>query len=306
MNRLIWDIETSPNVVLSWRTGYKINIDHDNILHERAIICIGYKWHGEKTVHSLQWDKEQSDRDLVLKFAEIAGEADELVAHNGDGFDLPWLRTRALLHGVRTDPFAKTIDTLQWARRKFLFNSNRLDYIAKFLGFGGKIKTEFGLWKDVVLRKDAAALKRMVTYCERDVELLEKVYDRLADHVPCKTHAAVLAGGDKWHCPHCGGKNVAVDRKRVTAGGVVQWVMYCHADKRKYLISDKAHSAFIAYQNDKLKRRKWTSEEMAVAAKLWREGRSVGEIAKTVNRTTSSVNKVMDRNRQIFRAKAKL
>ena len=32
IKRLFWDIETSPNVVLSWRIGYKINLDHDNIL----------------------------------------------------------------------------------------------------------------------------------------------------------------------------------------------------------------------------------------------------------------------------------
>lgn len=295
MKRLIWDIETSPNVVLSWRTGYKINIDHDNILHERAIICIGYKWHGKKGVHSLQWDKNQSDRELVLKFAEIANEADELVAHNGDCFDLPWLRTRALLHGVRTDPFAKTIDTLQWARRKFLFNSNRLDYIARFLGFGGKIKTEFGLWKDVVLRKDAAALKRMVDYCKRDVELLEKVYDRLADHVPAKTHIAVLAGGDKWHCPHCGGKNVSVDRRRVTATGITQWRFVCNDDKRVYLVSDKAHSQYLAYKADKNGKRIWTAEESATAQKLRKSGLNSAQIAKQMGRTTNSVQNHLSR-----------
>lgn len=253
MRRLYYDLETSPNVVLSWRVGRKISIDHDNILHERAIICIGYKWEGERKVSALHWDEHQNDREMVRRFSEIAAEADELVAHNGDSFDMPWLRTRALLHGIRTDPFAKTIDTLQWARRKFYFNSNRLDYIARFLGLGGKIKTEFGLWKDVVLRKDRAALRRMVDYCKRDVALLEQVYRRLADHVPAKSHAGVMAGGDSWTCPHCGGTNVTMQKKRTTARGVVQYQMQCSDDGRYYSISSKGHSDYLAAKKKEAK-----------------------------------------------------
>src|SRR6056297_181468 len=49
--RLYFDIETSPNVTLTWRTGYKLNIPHDNIMEERAIICICYKWEGSDEVY---------------------------------------------------------------------------------------------------------------------------------------------------------------------------------------------------------------------------------------------------------------
>ena len=65
--------------------------------------------------------------------------------------------------------------TLKLSRSKFKFNSNKLDYIAKYLGMGEKIKTEFGLWKDIVLNKDKDAMAKMVKYCQQDVRLLEKV-----------------------------------------------------------------------------------------------------------------------------------
>jgi hypothetical protein len=38
-------------------------------------------------------------------------------------------------------PSPKTIDTLKWARKYFNFNSNKLDYIAKYLGVGQKMDT---------------------------------------------------------------------------------------------------------------------------------------------------------------------
>jgi len=246
LRRLFWDIETSPNIVLSWRTGYKINIDHDNILHERAIICIGYKWEGEAKVHALTWDKNQNDRAMLEEFLKVAAGADELVAHNGDNFDLPWVKARCVHHGLRTFPDYKTVDTLQWARRRFLFNSNRLDYLGEFLGVGGKIKAEFGLWKAVVLKRDEDALQRMVRYCKRDVAMLEKVYAKLAPHVSHKTHAGVLAGKDKWSCPACASLEVFVQRGvRVTADGTKRYGMQCKKCHRSFRISETAHGHFL-------------------------------------------------------------
>ena len=43
IKRLFFDIETSPNIVYSWRTGYNLTITTENIITERAIICISYK-----------------------------------------------------------------------------------------------------------------------------------------------------------------------------------------------------------------------------------------------------------------------
>lgn len=72
LRRLFWDIETSPNVVLSFRIGYNLNLGHHSIVRERAIICICWKWEGEKKIHSLQWDKHQNDRDMVIAFMKVA------------------------------------------------------------------------------------------------------------------------------------------------------------------------------------------------------------------------------------------
>lgn len=232
IKRLFWDIETSPNVVYSWRVGYKINIDHDNIVKERAIVCIGYKWQGEREVHSLEWNKG-NDKQLLEKFIPILESADESVAHYGDRFDLPWVRARAAFHGIPVDAYLKTIDTKAQSAKNFYFNSNRLDYLGHFLGVGRKIKTDFDLWKDV-MAGDKAALDRMVRYCKQDVRLLEQVYLRLESYNKPKTHVGVLAGGARDSCPGCGSEKTQRRGYRVTALGARSQIMSCRGCGRNF------------------------------------------------------------------------
>lgn len=218
--RLFFDIETSPNIGLFWEAGYKKNIDYSNIIKERAIICICYKWEDDKEVNEVHWDSKQCDKTLLQKFIKVANQADELIGHNGDRFDLAWIRTRCLYHRIDMFPKYVTIDTLKVARSSFKFNSNKLNYIADYLGIGQKIKTEFGMWKDIVLNKDKKAMDKMIVYCKKDVILLEKVFKELNNHIAAKTHYGVKFGGERGNCPECGSDNVLRGRKMVTASGV--------------------------------------------------------------------------------------
>jgi len=226
MRVLIYDIETSPNIGWFWRAGYKLNISPENITKERAIICVSYKWLGEDQVYNLAWDKDQCDRFLIQQFIEVMNEADVLVAHNGDRFDLKWIKTRALKHGLTNMLIDyASVDTLKLAKKKFNFNSNRLDYIAKYLGFEGKIKTSIGLWTDIVFKKDAQALKDMITYCDEDVRQLENVYNALVNWEKPKGHLGVLQGKTKQTSPVTGGVNLKLIKVITTNRGTVKMVV---------------------------------------------------------------------------------
>jgi predicted PolB exonuclease-like 3'-5' exonuclease len=248
IRRLFWDIETSPNIGFFWRAGAKQFVNYDSIIHERAVICICYKWEGEDDIHYLTWDKNQSDKEMLRKFSVVAAAADEMVAHNGDRFDVPWFKTRCIYHGLPTHPNYKTIDTLQWAKRNFYFNSNRMDYISKFLGFEGKMHAELDLWKRIVMKNDRKALKYMVEYCQCDVEILEKVYRKLSEHVNVKTHAGVVAGRDKWTCVRCASKIVHKNKTKITSAGEKRHQMMCGSCGACYTISAKV---FADYQEAK-------------------------------------------------------
>lgn len=247
IKRLFFDIETSPNVGLFWSAGYKQTISPDNIIKERAIICICYKWAGEKEeVHSLVWDKDQNDKNLLEEFIKIANEADELVGHNGDKFDLPWVRTRCLYHNIPMFPNYSTLDTLKQARSKFKFNSNKLDYIASFLGIGHKMTTGFSLWKDIVLHKNSKSLQYMVKYCKKDVELLEKVYNRLSTYIPAKVHHGALMGNDKCSCPECGSVAMKYSKKRLSALGTIKIQLRCKKCGKYSTVSEKIYKDSIS------------------------------------------------------------
>jgi hypothetical protein len=232
IKRLLIDCETSPNVVYAWRCGYKLDISHESIVQERAIICVAYKWQGDSKVHVLVW-KNGDDKKVIQEIVKVLDEADEVVAQNGDAFDLPWIRTRALFHGIEMNPTIKSVDTLKLSKFGFYFNSNKLDYIASFLGFGNKIKTEFQLWKDV-MAGSKKALKYMVDYCKHDVVLLEKVYDKLESYGPLKTHVGVLNGGLKSDCPRCASSNVQRRGQRVSAAGAITQRLSCNDCRRMY------------------------------------------------------------------------
>jgi DNA polymerase elongation subunit (family B) len=248
IKRLFFDIETSPNIGLFWSAGYKQNISYENIIKERAIICICYKWEHENKTYSLTWDTNQDDKKLLEKFIIIANEADELVGHNGDKYDLAWIRTRCLYHNIPVFPNYVTIDTLKQARSKFRFNSNRLDYIGKFLGLGEKTGTSFNLWKDIVLNKDKKALDEMVEYCKNDVVLLEKIYQKMSSYFPHKTHAGVLAGEEKYSCPKCASSNMVFSKKRITAMGTYRIQLQCKDCGGYHTVSNKTYENMIIEQ----------------------------------------------------------
>ena len=239
--RLFFDIETSPNIGLFWEAGYKKNITTDNIIRERAIICICYKWEDEKEVYALQWDAKQNDKRMLEQFIAVANTANELVGHNGDKFDLAWIRTRCLFHGIDMFPTYQTIDTLKVARSKFRFQSNRLNYIAEFLGLGGKIKTEFNLWKDILLNKDKVAMEKMIKYCKKDVSLLEEVYKLLGNHIAPKTHYGVVFGQDRGSCPECGAgsEDLIKNNTVVTATGLTRIQYKCKVCNKFHSKTDK-------------------------------------------------------------------
>lgn len=183
--RLFFDIEVSANIVFSWRIGNDVQLNPDSIIQERAVMCVCYKWEGDDRVYSITWDKGD-DKKLLEKFSEIINSADEVITQNGDTFDIKWLRTRCLYYDIPINPKFNSIDTLKMARAGFKFNSNKLDYMGKFLNLGGKIKTEYDLWKNITLHNCKASMNKMVDYCKQDVVLLEQVYGKLQKLSPVK------------------------------------------------------------------------------------------------------------------------
>jgi len=130
-----------------------------------------------------------------------------IIAHNGNNFDIPKINTRFILHGIMPPSPYKQIDTLLTARNIFGFTSNRLDYLAQFLGYGGKEKTEFSLWSECMVGNQEA-LNYMVFYNRNDVVILEKVYLKLRPHMRNHPNVTLYIDEAEMSCPHCGSKHI--------------------------------------------------------------------------------------------------
>lgn len=248
--RLFFDVETSYCTGWFWRPSYKTSISYNQIFQESKIICICYKFEGDKDVSYLTWDKG-CDKKMMDKFFKIINEADECISHNGNNFDVKWIRTRFLTHGYTSMPEIKSIDTLRMARTKFKFNSNKLNDIGITLGLGKKIDTGgIDLWHDIILRNDKIALKKMVEYCQQDVILLEKIFLKIKGFSPVRTHRAVQIDGERYDCPECTSINVFLQNTRTTSFGVLQRQMCCKDCGTYYKISNKSYMDYLQKKRD--------------------------------------------------------
>ncbi|HRZ86159.1 MAG TPA: ribonuclease H-like domain-containing protein [Candidatus Paceibacterota bacterium] len=254
IKRLFYDIETSYNIGKFWRAGYNLNINHNDIIHERAILTIAWKWEGDDTVHFETWNNGD-DKELVQKFVNLMYEADELVGHNIERYDTAFIMTRALKHGILALPKYKQFDTLKKAKYHFNFNSNKLDYIATLLGLGGKYKhSGMSMWDDIILydlfkmgtkEKRNAAMGEMIYYNCIDVALTEEVFNRLRLYSTHETHHGVLLGKPKFTCPNDGSENVELIKTVVTAAGTIKRLMRCNDCGQQYFISNKDYLNFL-------------------------------------------------------------
>ena len=160
------------------------------------------------------WAKDKKDDSELLKdLWKDLDSADIIIAHNGDKFDIPQIRTRMATLGLRpTSPF-QTVDTLRWARNRFNFKSNKLDDLCRDLGIGRKLPhTGFHLWQGC-MDGDMKSWALMKRYNKHDVLLLEELYYRFLPWA--NVHPNVNRGGAQ-RCLRCGSLNIKYEGERFT------------------------------------------------------------------------------------------
>jgi uncharacterized protein YprB with RNaseH-like and TPR domain len=223
---ILWDIETTPLSAYTW-TLWPKSLSHENIIEDWSIICGAWKELGKDKVHTVAIKKVGDDKAIVQKLRDALADADVIIHHNGDKFDIKKLNTRLIYHGLDPLPIRHTVDTLKEVKKVASFTSNRLDYIAKILVGQGKIHMEFGAWLKV-MSGSKKAVKEMVAYNAEDVRVLERVYLWLRPYMKSHPHVGAIKGEDKsCSCPKCGTTNVKKNGTRYTRAGVKRQEFQC-------------------------------------------------------------------------------
>jgi hypothetical protein len=250
--RLFYDIETSFCEGHFWRAGWNQTILPHQIIKYAQIISVSWKWEGLDKVHHLDWGlKKQCDKKLVKKFIKELDKADQIVAHNGDRFDIKWIRTRALFHGLEMRNDYKSIDTLKLCKKYLTLPSNKLSEVAKY--FNVQQKRDAGgidTWINIIFNKDKKALEHMHYYCDGDVETLEQVYKKLSPYIKRSFNYSVLKGDEKFKCPECG--NLPHYKyKYTTVAGTVQHHLQCsdrEECKTLFKVNNKTYMDYLQYK----------------------------------------------------------
>lgn len=121
-----------------------------------------------------------NDRELVKQTNDIIRDHDIIVAHNGKGFDLPFMRTRALKWGLTPLMEPKTVDPLLIALRKYRLKRNRLGSLSDLMGIPErKTPLEMSTWADAMLNGSKAAMDQIVEHCVADVKVLSAVLKKV-------------------------------------------------------------------------------------------------------------------------------
>lgn len=206
---LLLDIETLPNEAYVWQV-WKENIYPEKLKKEWFMLSWSAKWLGQKRIYSEILSKEEikreDDSSILVNLRSLIDEADVLITHNGDRFDIPAINTRFIMNDIKPPSPPRSIDTLKICRRLFKFNHNTLNSVARNLGVGEKTEHKgFKLWGDCK-RGNRDALRLMKKYNKNDVIILEKVYEKLKPFVP--NHPNLSVNEDDLSCRSCGSTNV--------------------------------------------------------------------------------------------------
>lgn len=208
---LVFDIETAPMLTHLWHPKQKW-VGAEQAISEPFMLTWAAKWYGKDRVMSKRLTgaeaKEQDDKRIVLELAKLIRQADQIIAHNGDRFDIPRVNARVAEHGAEPLGPVQSIDTLKMVRQSFAWPYNDLNSLGRRLvGETKRPHGGFEMWRSA-FQGDDRALREMEKYNRQDVVLLEKVFDAIRPYVrslPALYEAAYL-GQDA--CPHCGSKHM--------------------------------------------------------------------------------------------------
>lgn len=218
---LLFDIETTPLQVYTFKT-FNAFVQGERIIQDWYIISWAAKWLFEPNTFGCVLTKDEAingnDQRIVQSLWNTINEADIIIAHNGDKFDIKRINTRFVIHKLSPPSPYQSIDTLKVARKYFAFSRNNLDYIGRLTSNKQKIKTDFDLWKNC-MNGSETDLEKMFEYNKNDVMLLEEVYLTLRPWIRSHPNIAIYSEAREACCPTCGSMNVTYIGEYTTPAG---------------------------------------------------------------------------------------
>jgi uncharacterized protein YprB with RNaseH-like and TPR domain len=188
-----WELNKN-NPTEPWYTGLRIgclDIETSNLeANAGPMLSWAIKAHGDKAVHhgiitikELTSGRNDPDRRIVVDLIDAMRKFDVIVTYYGTGFDIPFIRTRAM--GMDLD-FPAIGELYHWdlyyaCKSKLKTHRKSLDAVTAFLGIPGKTHLDMEVWFRARLG-DKDALDYVLDHNLWDVKILSKLLDRMLPH----------------------------------------------------------------------------------------------------------------------------
>lgn len=119
-----------------------------------------------------------SDRELTRDLIKAMNQTQLIITWYGANFDIPFINTRALKHGLKPPIRNYRRDLWYTSRYNLLLRNNKLYTVGQFIfGRSGKNAINPKIWNGAI-RGERKALDYVVHHCELDVVETAKVYKK--------------------------------------------------------------------------------------------------------------------------------
>lgn len=206
------DIECSPTKSYTWRR-FKENISQAQILSESFFLTASWAFN-EAEVESMRLTSNEAisedDEALITKLWAVLDNSTIVVGHNLRKFDIKKINSRFAFYNMPPPSPYKIIDTLEIAKAKFAFPSNKLNDLCEYLGIGEKLPHDgFDLWKRCC-SGDEHALIHMEDYNRVDVAITRDLYKRLRSFDNNAVNVAIMSDNVGAICTTCCSDDISV------------------------------------------------------------------------------------------------
>lgn len=217
------DLEIAPSKFMGW-SMFNAFYSVDQIDTEWFIMSYTAKWLGSDEIFygDLRGKvDEEDDTQLLQELWALMDQADVVTGQNQRKFDIKKLNARMIMKGI-DKPYSpvKTEDTLDIAKRKFSFTSNKLEWLTKHLNVKYK-KLDHGkfagfkLWKEC-LDDNLKAWDEMKEYNIHDVLSTEELWLKLRAWDDKSVNFALYLDDTDMMCA-CGSKDLIKDGHAYTS-----------------------------------------------------------------------------------------
>lgn len=226
---VVIDIETAPLEVSAWGL-FDQNIGLEMLGRDFSILSFSAYWLDTKKMIYVDTggrgaDKVRDDKELLGKLWKVLDEADIVVGHNIQAFDIARINARLLEHKYRPYSPIRVVDTLLAARKKFGFTSNKLAYLSTKLTKTKKREhprfAGFKLWA-ACLRDEKAAWREMRLYNIDDTKSTAELFEVLRPWLDGTPNVAVYMDAEEKVCPKCGSSCIKRNGNAYTQSGRFQ------------------------------------------------------------------------------------